>query len=55
MGFYTQRVVPRIIDKACGMKTVYPLRERVCAGLSGEVVEVGAGIEEVTLEPRTGS
>lgn len=43
MGFYTQRVVPRIIDKACGMKTVYPLRERVCAGLSGEVVEVGFG------------
>jgi SAM-dependent methyltransferase len=43
MGFYSQRVVPRVLDKACGMKAVYPLRERVCAGLTGEVIEVGFG------------
>jgi ubiquinone/menaquinone biosynthesis C-methylase UbiE len=43
MGFYAQRVVPRILNKACGAKTLGPLRERVCAGLVGEVVELGFG------------
>lgn len=43
MGYYERRIVPRIIDKACGTKQLRPLRERVCAGLSGEVVEVGFG------------
>lgn len=43
MGFYAEHVVPRIIDKACGMKTVGPLRERVCSGLAGDVVEIGFG------------
>jgi len=36
-------VVPHIIDKACGMKTLEPLRQRVCEGLAGEVVEIGFG------------
>jgi len=43
MGFYDQNIVPRIIDVACGMKTARPLRQRVCEGLSGEVVEIGFG------------
>jgi SAM-dependent methyltransferase len=43
MGFYAEQVVPRIIDKACGTKTAEPLRRRVCAGLAGEVVEIGFG------------
>jgi SAM-dependent methyltransferase len=43
MGFYAEHVVPRIIDKACGMKSVAPLRERVCSGLAGDVVEIGFG------------
>ncbi len=43
MGFYSRHIVPRIIDKACGTKAGYPLRERICAGLSGEVIEVGFG------------
>jgi ubiquinone/menaquinone biosynthesis C-methylase UbiE len=43
MGFYATRVLPRLIDKACGMKTAQPLRERVCAGLTGDVVEIGFG------------
>jgi SAM-dependent methyltransferase len=43
MGFYGEQVVPRIINKACGAKTAEPLRRRVCAGLAGDVVELGFG------------
>src|ERR1700722_11329388 len=43
MGFYGEQVLPRIINKACGTKTVEPLRRRVCAGLAGDVVELGFG------------
>lgn len=43
MGVYAERVLPRIINVACGMKESRPLRERVCAGLHGQVVEIGFG------------
>jgi ubiquinone/menaquinone biosynthesis C-methylase UbiE len=43
MGLYGDHVLPRIVNAACGMKTVEPLRRRVCAGLEGEVVEIGFG------------
>lgn len=43
MGFYAERIVPRILDVACGAKTAEPLRRRVCEGLKGEVVEIGFG------------
>lgn len=43
MGFYDERVLPRIVNAACGMKTNVPLRRRVCAGLRGRVVEIGFG------------
>ncbi|MGI5220217.1 class I SAM-dependent methyltransferase [Nocardia sp. CA-290969] len=43
MGMYRDHVVPRIVNVACGMKANEPLRERVCAGLSGRVVELGFG------------
>jgi ubiquinone/menaquinone biosynthesis C-methylase UbiE len=43
MGLYGDHVLPRIIDKACGLKTVEPQRRRVCDGLEGHVVEVGFG------------
>jgi ubiquinone/menaquinone biosynthesis C-methylase UbiE len=43
MGFYGDRVVPRIVNLACGSKEARPHRDRVCAGLHGEVVEVGFG------------
>jgi len=43
MGIYGDQVLPRIIDVACGMKSAAPLRERVCEGLEGEVVEIGFG------------
>jgi SAM-dependent methyltransferase len=43
MGFYGEHVLPRIINAACGMKANDPLRRRVCAGLEGDVVELGFG------------
>ncbi len=43
MGFYDQHVLPRIIDVACGLRPIRPLRQRVCEGLTGEVVEIGFG------------
>jgi len=43
VGIYNDKVVPRIIDKACGMKAMRPHRERVCEGLSGDVIEIGFG------------
>jgi SAM-dependent methyltransferase len=43
VGFYEDRVLPRIINSACGSKTLEPLRHRVCEGLAGEVVEIGFG------------
>ncbi|MFJ8018161.1 class I SAM-dependent methyltransferase [Streptomyces sp. NPDC096339] len=43
MGFYGERILPRIINLACGVKQARPLRRRVCEGLRGEVVEIGFG------------
>jgi len=43
MGLYGEQVLPRLLNRACGMATMAPLRERVCAGLAGEVVEIGFG------------
>lgn len=43
MGLYEEHVLPRIVDVACGLKNARPLRQRVCAGLEGEVVEIGFG------------
>ena len=43
MGFYGERVLPRIINVACNTKPARSLRSRVCADLSGEVIEIGFG------------
>jgi ubiquinone/menaquinone biosynthesis C-methylase UbiE len=43
MGLYGDQILPRVINVACGMRTAEPLRERVCDGLEGEVVEIGFG------------
>lgn len=43
MGIYREHVLPRIVNAACGMKAVAPLRRRVCEGLEGNVVEIGFG------------
>jgi SAM-dependent methyltransferase len=43
MGFYERRVLPRAINVMCGTKAAEPLRRRACAGLAGEVMEIGFG------------
>lgn len=43
MGIYDDKVLPRIINLACGMKPLRAYRQRACAGLHGQVVEVGFG------------
>ncbi|NUS51702.1 MAG: class I SAM-dependent methyltransferase [Nocardioidaceae bacterium] len=44
MAFYGDQVLPRLINVACGMgPEVRELRERTCAELHGEVVEIGFG------------
>ena len=43
MGFYGDRILPRLINAACDSKDLRPLRQRACAGLSGDVVEIGFG------------
>ena len=43
MGVYSDRVLPRILNASCGSRKLAPLRRRVCAGLAGEVVEIGFG------------
>ena len=35
MGLYGERVLPRIVNVACGTKSVAPLRRRVCEGQAG--------------------
>ena len=43
MGIYRDRVLPRLQDKVMDRPDRREVRARVCAGLSGEVVELGFG------------
>ena len=43
MGYYGRQVLPRVINRMCGLSSLNPLRTRVCAGLAGSVIEVGFG------------
>ena len=43
MGFYGDRVLPHVIDVVMNAEQVREIRQRVCSGLQGEVVEIGFG------------
>jgi ubiquinone/menaquinone biosynthesis C-methylase UbiE len=43
MSVYAERILPRVMNALCGMKSAEPLRRRVCEGLAGDVVEIGFG------------
>lgn len=42
-GFWTDRVVPRLTDCALRTPEIAGLRDEVCTGLTGRVVEIGFG------------
>jgi SAM-dependent methyltransferase len=43
MAFWTDRVVPRITDRALSSRDVMEMRALACAGLNGRVLEIGFG------------
>lgn len=43
MSLWEERVVPHIVDKACGVGAIHKERALACAPLSGRVLEVGFG------------
>lgn len=43
MGFYGDRVLPHVIDRVMSAEQVQLIRQCVCAGLRGEIVEIGFG------------
>jgi ubiquinone/menaquinone biosynthesis C-methylase UbiE len=43
MSFYGDRVLPRLINAVMNTKQTRKIRERVCAELAGDVVEIGFG------------
>ncbi len=43
MAIYSDHVLPRLINVGCGLKSNDRMRERVCEGLEGDVVEIGFG------------
>ena len=61
MGWWSERVVPRMADKSLSSRPIMALRRDVCTGLSGRVLDsvdaaeltaaLGATVADVT-EPR---
>jgi SAM-dependent methyltransferase len=43
MSWYGDRILPRLLDIGGRQAVSFPLRERVCAGLAGDVLEIGFG------------
>lgn len=42
-GFYTRHILPRCLDKACGIGPIEKQREKVIPLAKGDVVEIGIG------------
>ena len=43
MGFHADRVLPHVINVVMNTKQTREIRQRVCSGLEGDVVEIGFG------------
>jgi ubiquinone/menaquinone biosynthesis C-methylase UbiE len=43
VGIYGEQFLPRFINVICGTKEFRPIRDEVCEGLHGDVVEIGFG------------
>lgn len=42
-AWYSERILPRLVDRACGSGRLRPWRHKVCSGLTGRVIEIGFG------------
>jgi SAM-dependent methyltransferase len=53
MGLYTDRIRPRLQNHACNDRLTGEIRDRVCAGLTGDVLEIGygSGLNQPHLPP----
>ena len=53
MGFYSRQVRPRLHNLALNTTAAREIRERVCAGLTGDVLEIGygSGLNQPHLPP----
>ena len=49
MGWWSDRVLPRCVERALSSGQVMELRREVCAGLTGRVLEIGFGREATWL------
>ena len=43
MGFYSEQIVPRMVDVSLRSRDVGKLRRRACDGLAGDLLEIGFG------------
>src|SRR4051794_34516484 len=43
MGFYSERIFPRALNRLMDNEQTREIRTRVCAGLTGDVLEIGFG------------
>jgi SAM-dependent methyltransferase len=43
MGWWTERALPRVIDRVCATPQLQDLRGELCAPLHGDLVEIGFG------------
>ena len=43
MGFYNDKIVPRLVTCACGTKPILKQREKVVPLAAGRVLEIGVG------------
>ena len=43
MGIYQDQCLPRFTNKVMDRRDLQPIRDRVCAGLTGDVLEIGFG------------
>jgi SAM-dependent methyltransferase len=43
VGFYTEHVLPRVTDRLLGNRAFGKVRAEACAGLQGDVLEIGFG------------
>ena len=43
MGFYSERVFPRLLNRMMDTEQTREIRARVCSGLTGDVLEIGFG------------